>query len=343
MKICHINLASSYHGGENQTIELIKQQLKEQHQLTVIAKKGSPFAHAVENLGIEPIFSKHALQGHSKALADSCSLVHVHQGRAIYWALVQYIVFGTPYIVTRRIDNPLKKKWLANLAYSKASAIIGLSTKIVQCINTAYPKIDTFQIPSSPVTYSVDTSQVAKIKSKYHEKFIVIQAANMLKHKGFHVTIEASKRLQSINPNIHICLLGDGKDKLYFQSLAKGLANISFEGQQNNMGDWFAAADLQVHPSITEGLGSVILEGAKAGLPIIASKTGGIPDIIEDGINGILIEPGDAKKLAESINELYYDKPRRVAFSEQSQKKLMMFDITHTSQLYKNIYQRVIQ
>jgi glycosyltransferase involved in cell wall biosynthesis len=125
------------------------------------------------------------------------------------------------------------------------------------------------------------------------------------------------------------------------EALAAGVTNVSFEGKQSNMGAWFAAADLMIHPSYSEGLGSVILEAMQANLPVVASNAGGIPDIIEHKKNGLLIEPGNAQQLADAILLLYRDKATRDTYIEANKEILKRFDIRYTSEQYQHIYQTV--
>lgn len=343
MKICHVNLASGYHGGENQTLQLIKQQLKMGYQLTVVANPKSPFADAVSKLNVKLVLASHFIKAHSKSVTQECALIHVHEGRAIYWALIQHLLHNKRYVVTRRIDNPLKKKWLSSFAYSHASAVVGLSHEIVEKVTQTYPMLSTYKIPSSPVTYPIDSESLHMLKRRFDGKFLVIHAANMLKHKGFDVTIEAAKQLKERAPDVQICLLGDGPERSTLEMQAQGLTNVSFEGKQSNMGDWFAAADLQVHPSYSEGLGSVILEGMCAGLPVIGSKAGGIPDIIEHNVNGLLVDPGNASQLADAIEKIARDEALRTRFIAKGQETLKLFDIQHTASQYEAVYENILR
>ena len=344
MNICHVNLASGYHGGENQTLQLIKQQVKQGYHLTVVANPKSPFTDAIRQLDVKLVLATHFTKAHAKSITKDCALIHVHEGRAIYWALIQHMLFGTPYIVTRRIDNTLKKKWLANLAYSKAAAVVGLSKEIVHKVKDAYPKLTTYRIPSSPVNYPTNKENVANIRQRFAGKFLVIHAANMLEHKGFDVSIAAAaKLLEKSELPIHICLLGDGPERTTLESQAEGITNVSFEGKQSNMGDWFAAADLQIHPSYTEGLGSVILEGMGAGLPVIGSRAGGIPDIIKHEFNGLLVPPGDANALAKAIMTIARDSKLRQRLIKNGQEKLKTFDISYTANQYADVYENTLR
>ncbi|WP_025675329.1 glycosyltransferase family 4 protein, partial [Salinivibrio socompensis] len=287
------------------------------------------------------VLCRHYTRNHRRSITTTCDLVHVHEGRAIYWALFQHILHGVPYIVTRRIDNPLKKKWLSQLAYRKASALVGLSSEILHQLEKHHPDANLVKIPSSPVTYPVSQAKVEQIKAQFSDKFLVIHAANMYAHKGFDVTIEAARLLADISPDIQFCLLGDGKEREALEAKAKGLHNVHFAGKQTNMGDWFTAADLFVHPSYSEGLGSVILEAMAAGLPVIGARAGGIPDIIEHGVTGHLIAPGNANQLAQNIAEIAQQDALRAHLIKGSHQQAAACDISQTALTYQTLYQKV--
>ena len=341
MNICHVNLASGFSGGERQTLQLIKQQVREGYKLTVVMNPKSDLVSEVRKLGCKVVLAAHFTTAHAKKITQGCTLIHVHEGRAIYWALIQHLLHGIPYIVTRRIDNPLKNKWLSRLAYNKASALIGLSAEIVSKLQEFHPVDKIHKIPSSPVSYPIDQNKVDQIWNQFKGKFIVIHAANILKHKGFDVTVAAAKLLGVKNPRIQFLLLGDGPEREKLEQQTQGLTNICFMGKQKDMGSWFAAADLLIHPSYTEGLGSVILEAMVGGVPVIGSNAGGIPDIIEHGVSGLLCEAGDSKQLAQQIDQLENDKALRRKLQTGGKEKLKQFDIVYTASLYKDLYTQI--
>ncbi|MGO1191262.1 glycosyltransferase family 4 protein [Vibrio casei] len=341
MNICHVNLASGFSGGERQTLQLIKQQVRQGYQLTVVMNPKSDLVNEVRKLGCKIVLATHFTKAHSKRVTQGCTLIHVHEGRAIYWALIQNLLHGIPYIITRRIDNPLKNRWLSKLAYKKASALVGLSREIVVRLQEFHPADKIYKIPSSPVSYPVDQNKVDQIWNQFRGKFIVIHAANILKHKGFDVTLSAAKILGIKNPRVQFLLLGDGPERENLEQQAHGLTNIRFMGKQSDMGSWFAAADLLVHPSYTEGLGSVILEAMTAGLPVIGSNAGGIPDIIEPDVSGLLCEAGNGKQLAQQIDQLENDKALCRKLQIGGKEKLKKFDIAYTASLYQDLYTQI--
>ncbi|OOE87412.1 glycosyl transferase [Salinivibrio siamensis] len=342
MHICHVNLASGFSGGERQTLTLIQQQAQMGYQLTAVV---NPKSQLLDELRAIPqcqiVLCPHYTRQHGRSITATCDLIHVHEGRAIYWALFQHLLHRVPYIVTRRIDNPLKKKWLSQLAYRKASALVGLSSEIIHQLEKRHPDAKLVKIPSSPVTYPVSQDKVEQINAHFRGKFLVIHAANMYAHKGFDVTIEAARLLADTSPDIQFCLLGDGKERDALEAQAQGLTNVQFMGKQANMGDWFAAADLLVHPSYTEGLGSVILEAMAAGLPVIGARAGGIPDIIEDSISGYLITPGDSASLAARIHNISKDDVTLSYIKENSETRIGQFGISECARKYEVLYKEV--
>ncbi|MFM2481329.1 glycosyltransferase family 4 protein [Celerinatantimonas sp. YJH-8] len=343
MKILHVNLASGYSGGENQTLQLIQEQQRLGYQLAVVANPKSPFADKIRQLDIPVYTCSHFLLKHSRQLTEGCQLIHVHEGKAIYWAAIQGWLYKVPYLVTRRIDNPIKNKKLLRWSYRQASAAVALSQVIADRIEQATHHPNIHIIPSSPVSYPVDPQQVAQLKARFADQFIVIQAGNLLAHKGFDVTVKAAQVLAQQAPAIQLVFLGDGPERAALEQQAHALKNVTFAGKQprEQMGNWFAAADLQVHPSYSEGLGSVILEGMQSGLTVIGSRAGGIVDIIQDRQNGLLIEPGNDQELATAILELYQNPPFRQQLAAQAQRSMQAFAIETTAQRYSDLYRKV--
>jgi L-malate glycosyltransferase len=343
MHICHVNLATGFSGGESQTLLLIKQQLSENYELTVVANPKSPLVEKLQGLNVNIILTSHFTLKHQRAITASCKLIHVHEGRAIYWAWLQFMLHGIPYIVTRRIDNPIKNKLLSRLAYSKASVLIGLSNAIVEQLKYRFEAADIEKIPSSPVDYPVDINKVTEIKSHFENKFIILQASNLLTHKGHDTTLDVAQKLEKSNPNIHFVILGDGPEKNRLLARSELLSNVTFIGKKSDMGNWFAAAELFIHPSLNEGLGSVLLEAIKAGLVVIGSNVGGIPDIIEHGKSGFLFTAKDANTLTELIKSIAEDDLLKMTLLEGGKDKLKKFEIAYTSLKYKEVYLKIIQ
>jgi glycosyltransferase involved in cell wall biosynthesis len=133
----------------------------------------------------------------------------------------------------------------------------------------------------------------------------VIGAAGRLSpEKGFAVLAEAARRVLREDPGAGIVLFGDGPlhEALARQVEAAGLAGrFVLAGFRADLDRYIPWLDVMVLPSYTEGLPNVVLEACAAGVPVVATAVGGTPEVIEDGENGYLAPPGDARTLAGCI------------------------------------------
>ena len=114
-------------------------------------------------------------------------------------------------------------------------------------------------------------------------------------------------RAASDRPDWHFLLCGDGRDEQRFRDEIGDLDNIELVGWVDHVGDYLASFDIFVFPSLHEALGSVLLDVLQFGLPIVASNVGGIPGIVEEGVNGMLVEPEDANGLFVALDKLIGD------------------------------------
>lgn len=154
-----------------------------------------------------------------------------------------------------------------------------------------------------------------------------------LRHeKGIPFLLQATQKLLEKGYALKMTIVGDGPEKDMLQRLTKKMEigkQVAFQGSVSSdeeMQAIYSTADLFVLPSISEGTPRVLLEAMAAGLPIVATKVGGIPDIIEDGENGILVPPGDAGALAKAIQKVLINESLRRNLVAKGRK----FAETHT-------------
>lgn len=139
------------------------------------------------------------------------------------------------------------------------------------------------------------------------DAFLAGTIAELHKNKGYEYAILALEQAIPSNPHVFYFILGGGEEKEHLQDIVKqhGLEErIFFLGFVPNAAQYLQAFDCFILPSIKEGLPYVLLEAGNASLPVIASRTGGIPEIIEDGKTGLLVPPRDPNALARAIERL---------------------------------------
>jgi colanic acid/amylovoran biosynthesis glycosyltransferase len=143
--------------------------------------------------------------------------------------------------------------------------------------------------------------------------------------KGLPVLIEALARVRQHHPDVRLRIVGDGPDRAMLEALArdkKVSGNIEFLGYQNQdqLADLLRDTHLFVLASFAEGVPVVLMEAMAAGVPVIATRIAGIPELVEDGVTGYLTPPGDAATLAARITQLLGDTALRRQFAEAGRR-----------------------
>ena len=143
------------------------------------------------------------------------------------------------------------------------------------------------------------------------DAFIICTIAELHRSKGLQYSIDAFAKLIPTNPTLYYFIFGDGEEKEHLNTLIKfrGLqGNVFLLGFINDASRLLLASDTFILPSITEAFGLVLLEAGFAGLPVVASRVGGIPEIIDDGKTGLLVPARDVDGLASALQSLSSDK-----------------------------------
>jgi glycosyltransferase involved in cell wall biosynthesis len=113
---------------------------------------------------------------------------------------------------------------------------------------------------------------------------------------------------------------------------------VQFVGAEQDVRTRLAAADIAVLPSRWEGMPTVLLEAMAAGLPVVASRVGEIPHVIEDGVFGRLVTPGDAGELASALAELLTDASRRRTWGQRAAAAVERYSLTRMIEQYEAIF-----
>jgi glycosyltransferase involved in cell wall biosynthesis len=156
--------------------------------------------------------------------------------------------------------------------------------------------------------------------------------------------VEAAGLLK--DPSARLLLVGDGPERPKLERDAERIGvgdRLHFVGffAHDRLPAVLAHADLLVLPSLYEELGTVLLEAMQTALPIVASKTGGIPDVIEDGVNGMLVPPGEPEALARAIDRLLADRDLARRLSEEAQQRAKDYDWEVLAERVLRVYQGV--
>ncbi len=336
--VCHINLARGYRGGERQTELLVRGLADAGYRQILVARGGEPLAAGVSDVRGLEVRSVSGLGGAVLA-AGGARLVHAHDGRSVHAAYGRALLSRVPYVITRRVDNPLRDSSFTRRVYRHAAAVVVLSSAIARVVADWQPGVSTVVIPSAHSRLPVDEARVADLRRDYANRFLVGHVGALdHSHKGQSDLIAAAKRLAGQVPDLAVMLVGSGRDEARFRDEAAEAGNVTLAGQVDNVGDYLAAFDLFAFPSLREGLGSVLLDAMDAGLPVVATRAGGIPDIVEHEVNGLLVPPADADALACAILRLHDDAPLRDRLSAAARETAARFDAARMVDRYRQLY-----
>ena len=152
-----------------------------------------------------------------------------------------------------------------------------------------------------------DTGDEGKVRKQYGiggDNILIGTVARLIPSKGIHFLLEAAPAVLERYPCAVLMIIGSGPEEISLKNLAGRLGivgQVIFTGQVHNIWDYYAAFDLFVLPTLSEGLAMTLLEAMSFGLPIIASAVGGIPEVITHGKNGYLIQPGRPQEIRGAL------------------------------------------
>lgn len=148
--------------------------------------------------------------------------------------------------------------------------------------------------------------------------------------KGVPLLLEAFRRLRPGHPDATLTIVGDGELRQALEGEAEGVDNVRFTGAigQADVAAELARSAIFILPSFAEGVPVVLMEAMAAGRPVVATRITGVPELVEDGVSGVLIEPGDVEALTAAIEGLLRDSEKAARFGEAGRAKVAAdFDI----------------
>jgi glycosyltransferase involved in cell wall biosynthesis len=247
------------------------------------------------------------------------------------------------------MDYPVKKGPVTQLLYTQSvDAVIAISAGVRAALLAAgIPAARIQLIPSGVDTSRFTTNPAvrARVRQAYGigaSETLVLAIGALVERKGYQTLLQAVHRLKT--QGTHLCALvcGEGPLRAILQAEAQALGietEVRFVGFCPDVPDYLAAADSFVHVPSWEGLGVAVIEAQAAGLPVIASQVGGIPDLIEDQVTGLLVPPHNPQALAAALSRLVLNPlwAHTLGRAGQAQARAR-FDLTIMAQANETLY-----
>jgi glycosyltransferase involved in cell wall biosynthesis len=176
---------------------------------------------------------------------------------------------------------------------------------------------------------------------------MIFACRQLFPRKGIRFLLEAAAELKPQFPDIKIVLAGDGFERPELARRAEQLgiaSDVTFLGWVPNaeLPPYYRAAAVSVIPSLEEGFGIPAAEAMGCEVPVVASDAGGLPEVVENGVTGLVVPRGDSKALAQAIASLLADPQRRHRMGQAGRERaLRLFDWDRSAEQFEEIYRDV--
>jgi L-malate glycosyltransferase len=238
-------------------------------------------------------------------------------------------------------------KGAVRLGINQSNGVTAVSEYLKQkTIHDFYPKQGIKVIPNF-----VDTEEFKrKDCTRYHEAFagkgekIVVHISNFRPLKRVKDVIRTFEKVVKEIP-ARLLLAGDGPERSEAEALARELGiydKVRFLGNQDGVVELLSISDVMILPSESESFGLAALEAMSCGVPVVASRIGGLPELITEGKNGFLAPLKDTEVMAKSVLSILQSDERQKSFAAAARETALRYDTGKIIPLYENYYEEIL-
>jgi glycosyltransferase involved in cell wall biosynthesis len=355
IKIIHIITSLNFGGAEIMMLDLARGFSSEFFEIKVATVvRGGSLEEDFKETGIEVrVFEKKGKVGlgviwklwrflrHEKP-----DIVHTHLFGGDTWGRIAAILARVSVIISTEHNTNLDEGWVKR----KVKKFLSLFTKKIVAVSEAVKKysVSRDKIKEKKIIVIPNGINLDKFSGVPEKEFgdppVIGVVGRLEEQKGHKYLFEALNLIKTI-PWI-LWVVGDGSKKNELERLAKDLnlrERIIFLGARRNIPEILSGIDISSFPSLWEGLGLAVLEAAAAGKPIVASRVGGIPEIISDGETGILVEPKNVKSLADGLERVLLGKIDAREMGARAKKMVQeKFGVEKMVEAYDKLYKELL-
>jgi glycosyltransferase involved in cell wall biosynthesis len=352
VKILHVEGGRHLYGGAQQVLYLLKGLQRRGIDNALTCPAGSDLASAAQPYAqvypvpmggdLDPMLIRRIGRCIQAVRPD---LVHLHSriGADVMGGIACRLA-GVPVIHSRRVDNP-EKPWVVRLKYRLHDRVVAISEAIGRVLVAEGLPREKLRIVRSAVDVSRFGATCEREKAAASlgvdpsSRWIGV-IAQLIVRKGHRYLIDALPDLVGEFPDLRVLFFGQGpeEEELRRRITARGLEqNVLLVGFRGDLPRLLPCLELLVHPATLEGLGVSLLQASSAGVPIVASNVGGIPEAVRDGVNGLLVPPADVAALGEAIERLLRDKTFSRGLGEAG-RKLMRTEFSADAMVDGNLH-----
>lgn len=294
---------------------------------------------------------------------ERIDVIHAHLTYATIWSALASRLTGVPSVATlhvspaatRALHPSFRHRLLTNARDALMKRIANRWTHTVITVSDAlrqeYVQAGLRASKTRVIHNGIELDRFRRPKSDVRRRLesefaippgapIAVTVSVLRPKKGIEVLIDAVREVA----DAIFLIIGDGPEKESWMELArqKGVADrIRWAGYRTDVDALLAGADIFVHPSLDDAFPTVLLEAMAAGLPVVASRVGGIPEIVTDEENGLLVPPGNAKVLAIAIARLLRNEAERNRMQQGAMRAADQFSAKTWIERLMSLYREV--
>ncbi|MCL4478477.1 MAG: glycosyltransferase family 4 protein [Deltaproteobacteria bacterium] len=318
MKILLVTSSTGWSGGQHQVYLLAKGLKIKGHDVSIVTSTGSELGKRLSNDGFDvhflrmnkeaDMFSIFRMTGILKTLKPD--IINVHRPTAHTIAMISNMLsIRSKFFVTRRVSYGIPSRISAKIKYEWfVHGVIAISNDVKDSlIRTGVNEDIISLIPDAVDTDFFNPEHTAPAQGFDNHGTIIGTVGNANPQKGHKYLIEAMPAILKKHPEALLVDVGVSDQDIELSELAKNLDmgdRIIFTGNRHDVRPYLKAMDIFVFPSLVEGLGTAMLEAMSMKKPVIASRSGGMIDAIDDGRTGMLIEPASPDEIANAVCRL---------------------------------------
>jgi len=326
----HVDTARTWRGGQHQVFLTVNGLSEIGHPAVLVAQQSGELSRrAREGLRTMPLNPKGEFdvqagwQLHKLLRSIVPDVVHLHDPMSI--ALMAMALKMQPrltprplIVASRRVDFHLKQNAFSKWKYRHVDVFIAVSRMIASMLVEDGIPPDRIEVVHDGVNISaVDRTPALDVHKELwlpHGSPVVGNVAALVPHKGQKVLIDAAAIVVRKMPDVRFVILGEGELRQTLERQVKDLGldrHVFLPGFKADILGLQKSFDVFVMSSLTEGLGSSMLDAMACGTPVVGTRAGGIPEAIDDGRTGLLVRPNHADELAAAIMRLLADSTLR--------------------------------
>lgn len=274
-------------------------------------------------------------------------LVHTHGEAGVFWGIPAARLAGLPALtlVYQNYRETWAKMWAARALLRYPRAIVAGSADVARFVEREWSvpsdRLHTIPCGIDPAAFATPRRDSTSSGSPP----VLVTVGRLVARKGHSVLLAALRHVRGVYPDVRLDLVGDGplRGELQATSRAYGVADaVRFLGTVYPIHPILGGADVFVFPSLVEPQGLAVLEAYAAGVPVVASRVGGIPEMLEDEIDGLLVRPGDPADLARGVVRMLKDPAVRERCVAAAKRRLPAFDMQAIGRAYCRWYHDVL-